>query len=238
MHTQLHTILQDLALAGITDVTTENPFNWSTPLTPVRTAPRPIAAPTSAPQSVPAQPLPKPQAAPKTEKAPVPTKLDPKQYLRTHGTAGAPLTIITANLKHQTEGLPFTPEEKTLLSNILRALNIDINTINLATVTATTDEDEPLAPQQIQSLHTAASQQLEALKPQKILTLGQLASSVFIVGGHTPLAALRTKQPQKMKNTPTVTTYHPRHLLKTPLLKQRTWQDIQPLLPHNNKKEA
>ncbi len=236
MHTQLHTILQDLALAGITDVTTENPFDWSTSLTPARAAPRPIVAPTSAPQPVPAQPLPKPQAAP----APVPTKLDPKQYLRTHGATGAPLTIVTASLKHQTEGLPFNLEEKTLLTNILRALNLSIEDINLATVTATTDEDEPLATQQIQSLHAAAIQQLTDLEPQKILTLGQLASSVFIVGGHTPLAALRTKQPQpqKMKNTPTVTTYHPRHLLKTPLLKQRTWQDIQPLLPHNNKKEA
>ena len=67
-------------------------------------------------------------------------------------------------------------------------------------------------------------QQIELIQPHVILALGRIAAHKLLNTDQS-LGALRTRQ-HKYTGIPLIVTYHPAYLLRQPIDKRKSWQDL------------
>jgi len=70
--------------------------------------------------------------------------------------------------------------------------------------------------------------QIEVVRPEYLCFLGKVAAGTLLETA-LPLARLRGRW-HRYKGIPTVVTYHPAYLLRTPADKKKTWEDLQMLM--------
>lgn len=83
-------------------------------------------------------------------------------------------------------------------------------------------------PPEIANCLNYLERQVETVRPEFLCLLGKVAAGT-ILNTALPLARLRGRW-HRYKGVPTVVTYHPSYLLRTPADKKKAWEDLQMLM--------
>jgi DNA polymerase len=123
------------------------------------------------------------------------------------------------------QGLPFTGKEGLLLTEMLRAMDIDREDVFITNVLKCNPPDnrEP-KPIEIESCKAYLQRQQGLIKPKIILALGHVAAQTLL-NTNDSLAELRGKI-HVLNDTPVVVTHHPTYLLRSMLDKLQVWTDL------------
>jgi DNA polymerase len=70
------------------------------------------------------------------------------------------------------------------------------------------------------------ARQIALIRPLAMLALGRIAAQ-WLLQTDTPIGRLRGREHRYgERGTPLIVTYHPAYLLRSPLAKAKTWQDL------------
>jgi uracil-DNA glycosylase family 4 len=130
------------------------------------------------------------------------------------------------------QGQPFVGPAGQLLDNVLRALSISrqqaayIANIVKCRPIDERGNDRPPSAEEIAACLPYLQRQIELIQPEIIIALGKTAAvSLLGLDLETPVGQLRGKV-HRYRDIPLVVTYHPAYLLRKPIEKSKTWQDL------------
>lgn len=123
------------------------------------------------------------------------------------------------------QGLPFVGAAGKLLTKMIAAMGWTRETVYIANIVKCRPPGnrEP-DPEEIASCLPFLALQIEAIKPQVIVTLGRIATRA-ITGVDDSMSRMHGKIYDEDK-TPIVPTFHPAFLLRTPSGKPYAWRDL------------
>lgn len=128
-------------------------------------------------------------------------------------------------LEEDRQGRPFVGRAGKLLDKMLQSISMDRENVYICNVVKcrppknrTPQQDE------IEVCHPFLTRQLTALSPRIIIALGACAAQTLL-SRTTPISQLRGKV-HSWRGIPLVCTYHPAYLLRNPVQKNATWQDL------------
>ena len=123
-------------------------------------------------------------------------------------------------------GEPFVGQAGKLLDNMLLALKLKRgNKVYIANIVKCRPPgNRAPEPDEIAACLPYLQRQIALIKPKAIVALGKTAANALL-GREATLASLRGKV-HDFEGIPLVITYHPAYLLRTPLDKAKTWQDL------------
>ena len=151
-----------------------------------------------------------------------------KQIVFGAGNPKAPLFIVGdfPSLEDEAAGTPFCGEAGDLLTKMLKAIGLERSDVYLATIVKcrVADHEAP-TPEQIKTCLPFLLRQIDAVGPQVICTMGELAAQA-ILRSKTPLVRLRGNF-HDFHGIPLMPTFHAAFLLKNPEMKRATWIDLQ-----------
>lgn len=84
------------------------------------------------------------------------------------------------------------------------------------------------AQEEVRNCFGYLERQIDIIRPEYLCLLGRPASQA-ILDTALPMSRLRGRW-HRYKNIPTIATYHPAYLLRNPVDKRKTWQDLQMLM--------
>ncbi len=156
-----------------------------------------------------------------------------RQIVFGDGSARAALMFIGEGPgeEEDLQGLPFVGAAGGLLNNLLSKLGLRREEVYIANVVKCrppgnrnpeADETEQCLP--------FLRKQIEAIKPQVIVTLGRVATEALLET-QTPITQLRGKW-QKYGKIKVMPTFHPSYLLRFPRERQKTWEDMQQVMEY------
>ena len=125
------------------------------------------------------------------------------------------------------KGEPFVGRGGQLLTSVLRAAGLSRKQVFIANVLkCRPPENRNPTPDEVRCCKPYLERQIALVKPSLIFCVGQIAAQ-SLLGVDTPISKLRGAVheygPDKI---PTVITYHPAYLLRSPRNKQKTWDDL------------
>ncbi|MDO9424344.1 MAG: uracil-DNA glycosylase [Methylobacter sp.] len=123
------------------------------------------------------------------------------------------------------QGVPFVGKAGQLLTEILRAIDLDREQVFItnAVKCRPPDNREPKSTE-VETCKAYLLRQQALIKPKIILALGHVAAQALL-NTDEPIAELRGKI-HTLNDTPVVVTYHPAHLLRSSLDKRKAWADL------------
>lgn len=123
------------------------------------------------------------------------------------------------------QGLPFVGKAGQLLTEMLRAIDLDREQVFITNVVKCRPPDnrEPKAIE-VETCKPYLLRQLVLIKPKIILALGRVAAQALLITDE-PIAELRGKI-HALNDTPVVVVYHPAYLLRSLLEKRKAWADL------------
>jgi len=123
------------------------------------------------------------------------------------------------------QGLPFVGKAGQLLTEMLRAMDLDREQVFITNVVKCRppDNHEPKSTE-VEACKAYLLQQLIHIKPKIILALGHVAAQTLL-NTDEPIAELRGKI-HALNDTPVVVVYHPAYLLRSLLDKRKAWADL------------
>lgn len=123
------------------------------------------------------------------------------------------------------QGLPFVGKAGQLLTEMLRAIDLDRDEVFITNVVKCRPPDncEPKAIE-VETCKAYLLQQLASIKPKIILALGHVAAQTLLNTDES-MAELRGKI-HTLNDTPVVVVYHPAYLLRSLLDKRKAWADL------------
>jgi len=128
------------------------------------------------------------------------------------------------------KGLPFIGRAGKLLTDILNAIGLDREEVYICNVIkCRPPKNRNPEITEIQSCEPFLKQQLQAIKPKMLLTLGKFATQTLLQTD-TPISQLRGEF-ASYEDIVLMPTYHPAYLLRNPSAKKLVWEDVQKL--HN-----
>jgi DNA polymerase len=123
-------------------------------------------------------------------------------------------------------GSPFVGRAGKLLTDILRAINLEREDIYICNILkCRPPENRNPEPEEIANCEPYLFKQLELIKPVLILAVGTFAAQTLLKSKE-PLGKLRGKF-HLYKGIKMMVTYHPAALLRNPNWKKPTWEDVQ-----------
>jgi uracil-DNA glycosylase family 4 len=133
------------------------------------------------------------------------------------------------------QGEPFVGRAGQLLNAMLAAIGLDREQVYIANILKCRPPDnrDP-RPEEAAACHPWLQQQIELIQPTVILALGRIAAH-NLLSTEQSLGALRGKQ-HSYAGIPLLVSYHPAYLLRKPVEKRKSWQDLKrvKLLLSNN----
>ncbi len=124
-------------------------------------------------------------------------------------------------------GEPFVGRAGQLLNRILAAIGLERGDVYIANVLkCRPPENRNPLPGEIAACSPFLAEQIEILRPRVICALGRFAAATLLRTHQTTLGALRG-QIHDYQGIPVVVTYHPSALLRYPMYKKPTWEDMQ-----------
>jgi DNA polymerase len=124
-------------------------------------------------------------------------------------------------------GEPFVGRAGQLLTRILAAIGLERGDVYIANVLkCRPPENRNPLPGEIVACSPYLAAQIEIIRPRVICALGRFAASTLLGTHQTTLGALRGRI-HDYRGTPVVVTYHPSALLRYPMYKKPTWEDMQ-----------
>jgi uracil-DNA glycosylase len=129
------------------------------------------------------------------------------------------------------QGRPFVGPAGQLLNRMLQKLGLEREEVYITNVVKSRPPGnrEP-EPEEIEACLPFLLQQIKAVRPRVIVTLGRVASQ-SLLGSHQPLTRLRGRW-QRHDHIRVMPTFHPSYLLRFPRERQKTWEDMQRVMEY------
>jgi len=123
------------------------------------------------------------------------------------------------------QGLPFVGKAGQLLTEMLRAIDLDREQVFITNVVkCRPPANRDPKPIEIETCKPYLLRQLALIKPKIILALGRVAAQALL-NTDEPIGKLRGKI-HALNDTPVVVVYHPAYLLRSLLDKRKAWADL------------
>lgn len=125
------------------------------------------------------------------------------------------------------EGEPFVGRAGQLLTQMLRAIGLAREEVFIANILKCRPPNnrDPKA-EEVSACSAYLNRQIDLLEPKIILALGRTAAQA-ILQSEVPIGKMRGKLYHiERNNIPTVVTYHPAYLLRSPKEKRKVWEDL------------
>ena len=124
-------------------------------------------------------------------------------------------------------GEPFVGRAGQLLTRILAAIGLERGDVYIANVLkCRPPENRNPLPGEIAACSPYLAEQIAIVRPRVIAALGRFAAATLLRTHQTTLSALRGRI-HDYQGIPIVVTYHPSALLRYPMYKKPTWEDMQ-----------
>lgn len=125
------------------------------------------------------------------------------------------------------EGEPFVGREGQLLTQMLRAIGLAREEVFIANILkCRPPNNRDPKPAEVTACNAYLNQQIDLLEPKIILALGRIAAQ-SLLQSDIPISKMRGKLHHlERNNIPTVVTYHPAYLLRSPKEKRKVWEDL------------
>ena len=123
------------------------------------------------------------------------------------------------------QGEPFVGRAGQLLNAMLAAIGFQRSQVYIANILKCRPPNnrDPGA-EEAAACNSWLQQQIELIQPRVILALGRVAAH-NLLNTEKSLGALRTRQ-HSYAGIPLIVTYHPAYLLRKPIDKRKSWQDL------------
>ncbi|MBE5692183.1 MAG: uracil-DNA glycosylase, partial [Sutterella sp.] len=150
------------------------------------------------------------------------------------GDPGPGLVIVgeAPGAEEDLQGLPFVGKSGQLLTSMLESLNIvrRKDAVILNVLKCRPPQNRNPQPEEISCCGHYLERQLEILAPRVLLLAGRFAvGSLLKLEGNFSIGRQRGRIHQVMiggRTVPAVVTYHPSYLLRSPLEKAKSWDDL------------
>ncbi len=129
------------------------------------------------------------------------------------------------------QGLPFVGAAGQLLNNLLSKLGLRREEVYIANILKSrpSNNRDP-EPDEIAACLPFLEQQIKAIRPRVIVTLGRIAAHALL-GTKEPLTRLRGHW-QRYLDIRVMPTFHPSYLLRAPQERHKTWADMQQVMEY------
>ena len=147
------------------------------------------------------------------------------------GSSSARLVFVGEAPGHDEDlaGLPFVGKAGELLTKIIEAMGLSREEVYIANILKCRPPDNrPPEPGEVKACQEIVRQQIMAIGPKAVCTLGKFASQTLL-GSETPISALRGAF-HDYNGIPVMPTFHPAYLLRNPHEKKLVWADMQKLM--------
>lgn len=126
------------------------------------------------------------------------------------------------------QGEPFVGRAGQLLNAMLLAIGLQRDQVYIANILkCRPPNNRDPRPQEVICCEPYLMRQIDLIQPGLILALGRIAAQ-NLLNTETPIGKLRGRVHQfRDTGIPLIATYHPAYLLRSPLEKRKTWQDLQ-----------
>lgn len=123
------------------------------------------------------------------------------------------------------QGEPFVGRAGQLLNAMLAAIGFQREQVYIANVLkCRPPNNRDPRPEEAQACDSWLRQQIALIQPDLILVLGRIAAH-HLLNTDRSLAALR-RQTHQYAGIPLIVSYHPAYLLRKPVEKRKSWQDL------------
>ena len=143
------------------------------------------------------------------------------------GNRAAQLMVIgeAPDAAEDLQSRPFVGEEGRLLSAMLKAIDVDIDSVFITnSLKCRLPKKRDPSTTEKQNCNKHLLQQIQLLQPKAILTLGHVPAQSLLSSKLT-IGELRVET-HDFEGIPVFATYHPRYLLHKPSEKRKSWQDL------------
>ena len=143
------------------------------------------------------------------------------------GSHNAELLIIgeAPGRDEDLQGEPFVGRAGQLLNAMLAAIGYRREQVYIANILkCRPPNNRDPRPEEAEACNAWLQRQIELIQPDVILALGRIAAH-NLLNTDKSLGALRTGQ-HSYDDIPLVVTYHPAYLLRKPIDKRKSWQDL------------
>ena len=124
-------------------------------------------------------------------------------------------------------GLPFVGKAGQLLTRMLAAIGLSRSDVYIANVVKCRPPDNrPPAPDEVVACRPYLREQIEILRPELLLLLGNSAARA-VLGTDRGITSIRGRIAVSPEGWRTLPTYHPSYLDRTPSAKREAWLDLQ-----------
>jgi len=125
------------------------------------------------------------------------------------------------------QGLPFVGRGGQLLNNMIGAMGLKREQVYIANIVkCRPPQNRTPEPDEAHTCSPFLFQQIDVLRPQVIVALGQTAVT-YLTGEKRPLSAWRGMTHPFRGGAKLIVTYHPAFLLRDPNQKKHAWADLQ-----------
>jgi DNA polymerase len=126
-------------------------------------------------------------------------------------------------------GEPFVGRAGQLLNAMLRAIGMSRDAVYIANIVkCRPPKNRDPKPEEMVACSTYLHRQIALIRPRVILAVGRVAAQ-HLTGSTSPIGRMRG-QSYAYENgdtgVPIVVTYHPAYLLRSPLEKRKSWEDL------------
>ena len=123
------------------------------------------------------------------------------------------------------QGEPFVGRAGQLLNAMLAAIRLQREEVYIANILkCRPPNNRDPRPEEAHACSTWLQQQIELIQPEVILALGRIAAH-NLLNTDQSLGALRGRQ-HTYAGFPLIVSYHPAYLLRKPVEKRKSWQDL------------
>jgi len=123
------------------------------------------------------------------------------------------------------QGEPFVGKAGKLLSKIIEAIDMRREEVYISNIIkCRPPENRNPLPDEIESCKSFLLQQIKAIRPKIICTLGKFAAQTLLETD-APISTMRGRF-HDFRGIPLMPTYHPAYLLRNPGSKREVWEDI------------
>lgn len=124
-------------------------------------------------------------------------------------------------------GEPFVGRAGKLLDEMLRAVKLDRSSVFIAnTLKCRPPNNRDPAAEEAAECRGYLDRQIRLVKPRVILAVGRIAAQLLLATD-TPVGRLRGRVHRVTDAAiPTIVTYHPAYLLRSPSQKRKSWEDL------------
>lgn len=123
-------------------------------------------------------------------------------------------------------GRPFVGKAGQLLTRMLAAIGLSRSDVYIGNVLkCRPPENRPPAPDEILACRPFLREQIDLLRPELLLLLGNHATRA-VLGTDRGITSMRGRIVASPEGWRTLPTYHPAYLLRTPAAKAEAWLDL------------